>query len=44
MASGSSGSAALTHDMALVESRALPSGVMLLTYRPAGRLTFDTAE
>ena len=34
----------LTHDMALVESRALASGVMLLTYRPAGRLAFDTAE
>ncbi len=34
----------LTHDMALAESRSLPSGVMLLTYRPAGRLAFDTVE
>ncbi len=38
------GERGLTHDMALVESRALASGVMLLTYRPAGRLAFDTAE
>ena len=29
-----------THDMTLVESRSLPEGVTLLTYRPAGRLTF----
>ena len=33
-----------THNMELVESRALPSGVMLLTYRPAGRATFGTVE
>jgi len=33
-----------THDMALVESRSLASGVMLLTYRPVGRLAFATAE
>ena len=32
-----------THDLALVESRSLSSGVMLLTYRPAGRATFGTA-
>ncbi len=31
-----------THDMTLVESRSLPSGVMILTYRPTGRLTFGT--
>ena len=29
-----------THDMTLVESRSLPEGVTLLTYKPAGRLTF----
>jgi dihydrofolate reductase len=29
-----------THNMELVESRALPSGLTLLTYRPAGRATF----
>jgi hypothetical protein len=29
-----------THDFALVESRSLPSGVMIQTYRPAGRATF----
>ncbi len=29
-----------THDLALVESRSLPSGVTLLTYRPRGRATF----
>ena len=28
----------LTHDMELVESQSTPSGVMILTYRPAGRL------
>ena len=33
-----------THNMELVESRALPSGVMLLTYRPAGRATFGAVE
>jgi dihydrofolate reductase len=32
-----------THDMDLVESRSLPSGVTIQTYRPAGRLTFGTA-
>ena len=31
-----------THDMALVSSRSTPSGVILLTYRPAGRVTFGT--
>ena len=29
-----------THKLELVESRSLPSGVMLQTYRPAGRATF----
>jgi len=33
-----------THDLQLVESRALPSGVMIETYRPIGRLTFGTAR
>ena len=33
----------LTHALALVESRATPSGVTLLTYRPAGRANFATA-
>jgi dihydrofolate reductase len=32
-----------THDLTLVESRSLPQGVTLLTYRPAGRLTFGNA-
>jgi hypothetical protein len=32
-----------THNLELVESRSVPSGVMLLTYRPAGRATFGTA-
>jgi dihydrofolate reductase len=32
-----------THDLALVESRSLPAGVTLLTYRPMGRATFATA-
>ena len=31
-----------SHDLALVESRSLPAGVTLLTYRPAGRATFGT--
>ena len=31
-----------THDMELVSSRSTPSGVTLLTYRPAGRVTFGT--
>jgi dihydrofolate reductase len=29
-----------SHDLELVESRSTPSGVMLQTYRPAGRATF----
>jgi hypothetical protein len=33
-----------THDLALVESRSTPSGVTLLTYRPAGRATFRNAD
>jgi dihydrofolate reductase len=32
-----------THDMELVESRSTSKGVMIQTYRPAGRLTFGTA-
>jgi dihydrofolate reductase len=32
-----------THDLALVESRSTPSGVMLHTYRPAGLVTFGTS-
>jgi dihydrofolate reductase len=32
-----------THDLTLVESRSMPSGVTLLTYRPAGRATFGIA-
>ncbi len=32
-----------THDMTLVESWSMPSGVVIQTYRPAGRLTFGTA-
>jgi dihydrofolate reductase len=32
-----------THDLELIESRTVPSGVMLLTYRPAGRATFGPA-
>jgi dihydrofolate reductase len=31
-----------THNLELVESISLPSGVMLQTYRPAGRATFAT--
>lgn len=31
-----------SHDLALVDSRAMPSGVMVLTYRMAGRLTFGS--
>jgi dihydrofolate reductase len=31
-----------SHDLTLVESRSIPSGVSLLTYRPAGRATFGT--
>jgi dihydrofolate reductase len=32
-----------THDLELVESRALASGVMIQTYRPNGRATFGDA-
>ena len=32
-----------THNLQLVESRSLPSGVMLETYQPAGRATFGNA-
>ena len=32
-----------THNLELVESRSIPSGVMLQTYRPAGRATFGPA-
>jgi dihydrofolate reductase len=32
-----------THHLELVESSSTPSGVMLLTYRPAGRATFGPA-
>ncbi len=32
-----------THDLVLVESRSTPSGVTILSYRPAGRATFGTA-
>jgi dihydrofolate reductase len=31
-----------THDLALVESRSLPAGVTILTYRPNGRARFGT--
>jgi len=33
-----------SHDLTLVESRSIPSGVTLLTYRPAGRATFASAN
>ena len=33
-----------THDLELIESRALPSGVLIQTYRPNGRATFGPAE
>jgi dihydrofolate reductase len=33
-----------THDLELIESRSTPSGVMLQTYRPAGRATFGTVR
>jgi dihydrofolate reductase len=33
-----------THDLELVESRSLPSGVMIQTYRPNGRAIFATAD
>ena len=32
-----------THSLELIESTTVPSGVTLLTYRPAGRATFGTA-
>ena len=32
-----------THNLELVDSRSVPSGVMLLTYRPRGRATFANA-
>ncbi len=31
-----------THNLELIETRSTPSGVMLQTYRPAGRATFGT--
>jgi dihydrofolate reductase len=31
-----------THDFSLVESRSMPAGVTVLTYRPEGRITFGT--
>jgi dihydrofolate reductase len=33
-----------SHSLALVESRATPSGVSLQTYRPAGRATFRSVD
>jgi dihydrofolate reductase len=33
-----------THDLSLVKSRSTPSGVTILTYRPAGRLAFESAD
>jgi dihydrofolate reductase len=33
-----------THDMTLIESRSMPSGVVIQTFRPAGRLSFGTAS
>jgi dihydrofolate reductase len=32
-----------THDMELIESRSMPAGVTILTYRPNGRVRFGTA-
>ena len=32
-----------THDLKLVESRSMPSGVTILTYRPTGRASFRAA-
>ena len=32
-----------THDLTLVESISTPAGVMLQTYRPAGRVSFENA-
>ena len=34
----------MTHDLTLVESRSTSTGVMLQTYRPAGRATFGRAD
>jgi hypothetical protein len=34
----------MTHNLELVESRSVPSGVMLQTYRPTGRATFGNAS
>jgi dihydrofolate reductase len=33
-----------THDLELVDSRTLPSGVTIVTYRPAGRARFENAD
>ena len=33
-----------THDMKLIESRPTSTGVMIQTYRPAGRATFGSAD
>jgi hypothetical protein len=33
-----------THNLELVESRSTSTGVMLQTYRPAGRATFGRAD
>jgi dihydrofolate reductase len=33
-----------THDLELVEAWSMPSGVMIQTFRPTGRLTFGTAD
>jgi dihydrofolate reductase len=32
-----------SHDFTLVDSRSMPAGVTILTYRPAGRMTVDRA-
>ena len=32
-----------THDLKLIESRSVRSGVTIQTYRPAGRATFGNA-
>ena len=32
-----------SHDMTLIESRSMPAGVTILTYQPAGRVTFAAA-
>jgi dihydrofolate reductase len=34
----------VTHDLRLLESRSVPSGVTIQTYRPAGRATSGTAR